>query len=128
MKKLMSILLAASAVFALTLSTTFALPSATANGGVVGEVTINGEVIEGTKVLFETSYEGVSQSEQTKITQLNAGTAITEVLDTASVQAPAGLDVSSLKLLTQIQDLVVRDANGNLVKDAKKCKSNMGSS
>lgn len=122
MKKLMNVLLAASAVFALTLSTTFALPSATANGSVVGEATINGEVVEGTKVLFETSYEGVSQSEQTKITQLNAGTAIAEVLDTASVQAPAGLDVSSLKLLTQIQDLVVRDANGNLMKDAKNVK------
>ena len=122
MKKLMSILLAASAVFALTLSTTFALPSATANGGVVAEVTINGEVVDGIKVLFESSYEDVPQSEMSVISQLNAGTAITEVLDTASVQAPEGLDVSSLKLLTQIQDLVVRDANGNLVKDAKNVK------
>lgn len=122
MKRMIKVLLAVSAVFALTLSTTFALPSATANGSVVGEATINGEVVEGTKVLFETSYEDVSQDIQTIITQLNAGTAIAEVLDTASVQAPAGLDVSSLKLLTQIQDLVVRDADGNLVKDAKNVK------
>lgn len=122
MKRMIKVLLAVSAVFALTLSTTFALPSATANGSVVGEATINGEVVEGTKVLFESSYEDVSQDIQTIITQLNAGTSISEVLDVANVKAPTGVDVSSLKLLTQIQNLVVRDADGNLVKDAKNVK------
>lgn len=122
MKRMIKVLLAVSAVFALTLSTTFALPSATANGSVVGEATINGEVVEGTKVLFESSYEDVSQDIQTIITQLNAGTSISEVLDVANVKAPTGVDVSSLKLLTQIQNLVVRDADENLVKDAKNVK------
>lgn len=119
MKKVLKFLSVSSAVFALVLTTAFALPSQTANGSVVGDPTINGKPVEGMKVQFEDAVTTAPETQKANIADINAGKDLAQVLTGETVKAPAKVDLAKVEVLTEVQDLVARDLNGNVLKDVK---------
>lgn len=115
MKKFMKILCASAAVFALALTTTFAAPSQTANGVVVGETTVDGKKFDG-KVVFESTFVDVPKEKEAQIANVNTGKDLLTALEGEKVTLPANVTLKDLNALTKVQDLVLRDAEGNVVK------------
>lgn len=122
MKKLLKTLIASAAVFACAMTTTFALPSASVGGSVVGEITIDGVVVKDAKVSFEAFTEETPKEVIAISEKLNAGTAIEEVLKDVNITLPTGKKLSDFKLLTNLQNLVARNADGEIIENAKNVK------
>lgn len=97
----------------LCMQVAFAAPSIRKNGAVTS-ATMNGEAA--TVVFQDLTTTGDTTVDQ-QIADLNSGKDLATVLDSAKVEN-AG-DVKGLALLTAFQDLVVKDQDGNVVKDAK---------
>lgn len=118
MKKITGLLCTLLATYMLFVTPVMALPSQTANGEGV-DATIDGQPLpEGTKLTFVNDFESVPQEEVASIEALNAGTEINEVLDTAAVSSPDGINVSEVKLLTKLQNLTFVDENGEQIPNA----------
>ena len=118
MKKMIKVLCAGVFAMTLALSTVLAAPSATINGGVV-KFTIGGKEVEGATISFGTKFDDVKDAEVTKdISTLNAGKQPSEVLNVAEVKNETDVKLDDALLLTQLQDLTVKDANGNVMTDA----------
>lgn len=119
MKKTFKFLSASAVAFAFALSAAFALPSQTANGAVVGEPTIDGKPVEGMKVQFENAVTTAPVEQKDNITAINSGKSLSETLTGETVKTPANFDLAKANVLTEVQDLVARDADGNVLKDVK---------
>lgn len=122
MKKLSRILATVVAIGSFALTTTYAKPSATANGEVVGEVVIGGEVVTDIVANFEEGFKDVSTEVKDELVKLNSGTELTEVLNAEEIKNTAKAPLNDLVLLTSFQDLVLRRTDGSIVKDAKNVK------
>lgn len=122
MKKLSRILATVVAIGSFALTTTYAKPSATANGEVVGDVVIGGEVVTDIVANFEEGFKDVSTEVKDELVKLNSGTELAEVLNVEEIINTAKAPLDDLVLLTSFQDLVLRRTDGSVVKDAKNVK------
>lgn len=114
MKKVLKVLLATGAVFALMLTTTFALPSQSKNGEVVGNVIVDGKAMKDLTVTFEKEFTKVTTEVVKDINNLNSGVKVSTVLTDKKVNLPNGLKLDNLVLLTEVQPLTVRDQDGKV--------------
>lgn len=112
MSKLIKAVSAMSLAFCLSLVSVLALPSQTANGSVI-EATVGGEAVGECYVRFEEDFNASLPAEVLSDVQtINEGTRISEVLETIQDQ-PSDVELGDLVALTELQNLVAVDANGN---------------
>lgn len=114
MKKLVKYGMAMLLFLTMSVSTVFAVGSATANGAVTG---VSG-VAEGVTVSFatdaDTVFEDVTPEAAAQIESLNSETSLEDALADVSVQLPEGttIDLAEFSLLTRLQDLVALNPDG----------------
>ena len=112
MSKLIKAVSAMSLAFCLSLVSVLALPSQTANGSVI-EATVGGEAVGEGYVRFEEAFNASLPAEVLSDVQtINEGTRISDVLETIQDQ-PSDVELGDLVALTELQNLVAVDANGN---------------
>ena len=116
MKKMLKTLVASVAVLALGVTTAFAAPSINVNGSAVGDVLVNGQVVEAT-VSFTNDFTNIESEVKEVISQINEGTNIADVLADVTVEGAESLNLKEYSLATKLQDLVAVDANGNALKN-----------
>lgn len=115
MKRLVKYGMAMLLLLTMSVSTVFAVGSATANGAVTNFTGVG----HGVTVSFSTSsdkvFEDVEPAVATQIENLNSGTALEDALANVSVQLPddVNIDLSEFSLLTKLQDLVALNADGS---------------
>lgn len=111
MKKLNKLLMAVTA-FTLAFQTAFALPSSSVNGSIDQDnIYVDGEKVEA-YAIFKNTYEDTPAAIVEDVQALNAGANLSEVIPAEQIP---GVDLGELKLLTNIQDLVVEYTNGEKV-------------
>ena len=116
MKKMLRTLVASVAVLALGVTTAFAAPSINVNGSAVGDVLVNGQVVEAT-VSFTNDFTNIESEVKEVISQINEGTNIADILADVTVEGAESLNLKEYSLATTLQDLVAIDANGNALKN-----------
>ena len=116
MKKMLRTLVASVAVLALGVTTAFAAPSINVNGSAVGDVLVNGQVVEAT-VSFTNDFTNIESEVKEVISQINEGTNIADILADVTVEGAESLNLKEYSLATTLQDLVAVDANGNALKN-----------
>lgn len=128
-KTIKAIALTLAAMMAVSVAV-MAAPSVTANGGVAQDsVTVGGEALDTSK--YETKFSAEAVAEDVKalidapvneaIEAVNADSAkVADIVKEAAVATGDTVDTSKLQMLTQIQDLSIREVGtGKLVEDAK---------
>ena len=116
MKRMLRTLVASVAVLALGVTTAFAAPSINVNGSAVGDVLVNGQVVEAT-VSFTNDFTNIESEVKEVISQINEGTNIADILADVTVEGAESLNLKEYSLATTLQDLVAVDANGNALKN-----------
>lgn len=119
MKKLLKTLIVSAAVFACAMTTTFANPSASTGGEVVGDIIIDGEVVKDATAKFEAIPENLEPTAKKIIEEIKVGGSIAEVLKDVEIILPEGKKIEDFKLLSEFSNLVVRDAEGKILENAK---------
>ena len=124
--KKVALVAAAAAMVCVSISPAFAAgPSITANGTPVGEVLIDGKVVEGSTASFQDDFSYLqTEKEEDKnaasaIEKLNEGASLKETLVLEEVKLPKGvkLNLEDYSLLTRVQDLSATDKDGNALEE-----------
>ena len=120
--KKVALVAAAAAMVCVSISPAFAAgPSITANGTPVGEVLVDGKVVEGSTASFQDDFSYLqTEKEEDKnaasaIEKLNEGASLKETLVLEEVKLPkkGKINLEDFSLLTRVQDLKATDKDGN---------------
>ncbi len=125
LKKIALVAAAAAMVFVSITPAFAAGPSISANGTPVGEVLVNGKVVEGSTAHFEDEFKALDTNKEedkkaiTAIEKLNDGASLKETLVLEEVKLPKGvkLNLEDYSLLTRVQDLIATDKDGNALEE-----------
>lgn len=126
MKKVLKVVVASVMACAVFVTTASALGSVTKNGAISDTIMIGGKAVEkgSVKAVFDTEFttEDVAEVVVEAINALNENpAALQEILKNANVELPSddGITLEHVSMLTSVQNLELRDKDGNVIKDAK---------